>query len=413
MSQRRIVATGLGAVTSIGLNVPDFWQSILDRRSGIGQLGFDTSQFTTTIGGGVDQFDPTAYISSREARHLDRFVQFALVAGDEAIADAGLSDSTPDPTRVGVILGTGIGGIYEIETQHVRLLEKGPGRVNPFMIPKLMANACSGQLAIRHGFNGPNHVVSAACASGNVAIAEAIQLIRMGEADVVISGGTEAALTPLGVAGFCQARALSKRNDDPQHASRPFDTDRDGFVMGEGAGMVVLEELEHARKRGATIYAELVGYGLTCDAHDIVAPEPEGRGAGRAMAMALDDARVNPGEVTYINTHGTSTPLGDVAEAKAINRTFGEHTPDILCNSTKSYIGHLLGASGGAEMVACILQIHHGVIHPTLNLDNQDPECNINCVTGDPVETSIGVAITNSFGFGGHNACVVMKPFED
>jgi 3-oxoacyl-[acyl-carrier-protein] synthase II len=416
MTGRRVVATGLGALTSIGHNVPDFWRSILDKRSGIGPIeSFDASMLTSQIAGEVRGFDAAEVLGPREARHLDRFTQFAIVAGDEAMADAGLDPRATggNTSRYGVVVGTGIGGLHEIEAQHRRLMERGANRVQPYMIPKLMANACSGQLAIRYGLHGPNCVVSAACASATVAIAEAVQMIVHGEADVVITGGTEAAVSPLSVGGFCAARALSKRNDDPELASRPFDKDRDGFVMGEGAGLIVLESYEHARKRDAQIYAEIIGYGLSCDAFDIVQPEPEGKGAAMALRDALKNAEIDPTEVDYINTHGTSTLLGDVAETKAINRVFGDHAKKLAVNSTKSYVGHLLGGSGGVEMVATLMEIRHGVLHPTLNLDEPDPECNLDYIPGDVREHKTHVALSNSFGFGGHNATVVVKAFEE
>jgi 3-oxoacyl-[acyl-carrier-protein] synthase II len=409
--RRRVVVTGLGLVTSLGQRVQGFWRRLLAGESGVSHVeAFDVSAYDVRIAGEVKDFDPTAYIPKREARHQDRFSQMAVAAAMGAVDDSGLDLVTiEDPFRAGVIVGSGIGGLSEFEQQHARLLEKGPMRVSPFMIPKLMINAAAGQISILYGIKGPNAGVANACASANNAIGQSFWTITSDEADIMITGGSEAALTPMGLAGFCTNRALSTRNDDPAGASRPFDRDRDGFVLGEGAGVVVLEEFEHAKARGARIYAEVVGFGMSGDGTHIVQPDPEGRGAAAAMRQMLEDASADPDTVDYINAHGTGTPLGDVAETKAIREVFGAHAADIAVSSTKSSLGHLLGASGGVEFIATCLAIRDQVAPPTINLEHPDPACDLNHVALEPREMPIACAASNSFGFGGHNASLLVR----
>jgi 3-oxoacyl-[acyl-carrier-protein] synthase II len=408
---RRVVVTGLGLVTSLGQEVELFWKRLLAGESGIGPIErFDVSEFTVRFAGEVKNFDPEKFMDKREARHLDRFAQFAVAAAVQAVADSGLDlKNLADPFRAGAIVGSGIGGLMEFEEQHQRLIEKGPSRVSPYMVPKLMINAAAGQISIVYGIKGPNSGVANACASANNAIGQALWTIQGDEADIMITGGSEAALTPLGLAGFCSARALSMRNDDPTRASRPFDRGRDGFVLSEGAGIVVLEEYEHARKRGAKIYAEVVGFGMSGDGMHIVQPDPEGRGAAGAMREMLADAQASPDSIDYINAHGTSTPLGDIAETKAIKAVFGEHARKLAISSTKSSVGHLLGASGGVEFVATSLAIRDQVAPPTINLENPDPACDLDYVPLKPRPMTIRRAASNSFGFGGHNASLLLQ----
>ena len=370
---RRVAITGLGIVTAIGHDVETYSKSLFDGRSGVSRLtGFDTTDFDSKIAGQIPDFDPLNWLEKRTAARMDRFTQMGMAAVIQAVEDSGIDFDKEDRFRCGALIGTGIGGIAEIEAQHKRLLEKGPKRVSPFLVPKLMANACAGQVSIRYGIMGPNVCCVSACASSSHSIGQAFRAISWGDAEVMITGGAEAALTPLGVAGFCAARALSTRNDEPERASRPFDRERDGFIMGEGAGAIVLEELDHARKRGADIYAEFLGFGQTGDATHIVQPDPDGRGAASAMAHALLNGRTNPEEVTYINAHGTSTPLGDKAETAAIKRAFGEHARSLAVSSTKSMLGHLLGASGATEIVATCLCVGRDMIHATINYENPD-----------------------------------------
>jgi 3-oxoacyl-[acyl-carrier-protein] synthase II len=408
---RRVLVTGLGLVTSLGLEVETFWRRLLAGESGISRIErFDTADFTVHIAGEVKDFDPEKYMEKREARHLDRFAQMAVGAAVGAVNDSGLDlKNLPDPFRAGSIVGSGIGGLSEFEEQHQRLLEKGPMRVSPFMVPKLMINAAAGHISIFYGIKGPNAGVANACASANNAIGQAFWTIQSGEADIMITGGAEAALTPLGLAGFCSARALSTRNDEPARASRPFDRGRDGFVLSEGAGIVVLEEYEHALKRGAKVYAEVVGFGMSGDGLHIVQPDPEGRGATGAMKAMLADAGASPDSIDYINAHGTSTPLGDIAETKAIKNVFGDHARKLAISSTKSSIGHLLGASGGVEFVACALAIRDQVAPPTINLEEPDPECDLDYVPLQARPMTIRRAASNSFGFGGHNASLMLQ----
>ena len=408
---RRVVVTGLGLITSLGQKVPTFWQRLLAGESGISRVErFDVSAFPVQIAGEVKDFDPEAYLDKREARHLDRFAQMAVAAAIQAIQDSGLDlKNLADPFRAGAIVGSGIGGLAEFEEQHSRLLAKGPTRVSPFMVPKLMINAAAGHISILYGIRGPNSGVANACASANNAIGQSFWIIKDGEADIMITGGSEAALTPLGLAGFCAARSLSTRNDDPTRASRPFDRGRDGFVLSEGAGITVLEEYEHAKRRGASIYAEVIGFGMSGDGLHIVQPDPEGRGAAGAMRAMLEDAQAAPDSVDYVNAHGTATTLGDVAETKALKTVFGDHARRLAISSTKSSVGHLLGASGGVEFVVTALAIRDQVAPPTINLEEPDPECDLDYVPLKPRPMTIRRAASNSFGFGGHNASLLLQ----
>jgi 3-oxoacyl-[acyl-carrier-protein] synthase II len=406
---RRVVITGLGTVNSLACNVKEFWHALCAGRSGISRIEqIDTCAFKVKFGGEVKNFNPEPTLEAKEARRLDRFAQFALVAAVAAVRDSGLDFSREDPYRCGTILGSGIGGLNEFEEQHTRFMNGGPGKISPFVIPKMIPNAAPGNVSIHFGLSGPNTAVSTACASAAHAIGDALRAIQWNYADVMITGGSEAAITNMGLGGFISARALSLRNEDPQAASRPFDKDRDGFVLSEGAGVLVLEELERARRRGAPIYAEVFGCGSTADAYHITAPHPEGSGAVRAMQLALRDAGLNPEDIQYVNSHGTSTPLGDEAETKAIKQVFGGHARRLAINSTKSMIGHTLGASGGIELLVCALSIQHGLIHPTINYQTPDPACDLDYVPNRPREVRIRRAISNSFGFGGHNCCLVV-----
>jgi 3-oxoacyl-[acyl-carrier-protein] synthase II len=408
--KRRVVVTGLGVVTSLGRAVETFWDRILRGESGVGPITlFDVAGYKVQFGGQVHWEAEKEDISSpKELKRLDRFSQFAIAAAKDAVAGSGLDFSKEDPFRCGVVIGSGIGGLWEFETQEERLLNKGIDKVSPFTIPKLMVNSASGHVSSLYGIKGPNFAVATACASAANSIGSALRAIQYGDADVMITGASEAALTPIGLAGFQNMRALSFRTDAPQKASRPFDVDRDGFVLAEGAGVVVLEELEHARKRGAHIYGELMGYGASGDAGHITQPDEEGRGAARAMEMALADAELNVDRVQYVNAHGTSTPLGDKAETAAVKRVFGEHAKRLAISSTKSQLGHTLGASGGIEMVVCALTIARGVIAPTINLDTPDPDCDLDYTPNVARDAKVDVAMSNSFGFGGHNASLVL-----
>jgi 3-oxoacyl-[acyl-carrier-protein] synthase II len=410
---RRVVITGMGTVNSLNSDLKSFWHDLCAGKSGIGQLDlFDTSAFKVHFGGQVKNFQPEAILDTRTVRRLDRFSQFAMIAALDAVKDSGLDFSKEDPFRCGAIIGSGIGGLTEYEEQHTKYLEMGyktgPSRVSPFVIPKMMPNAAPSNISIHYGLCGPNTAVGTACASASNAITDALRVLQRDEAEVMITGGTETAITHMGLGGFISAKALSLRNDDPQRASRPFDKDRDGFVLSEGCGLVVLEELEHARRRGAPIYAELLGAGSTADAHNITAPHPEGIGAIRAMQLAIKDARLSPEDIQYINAHGTSTQLGDEVETKAIKQVFGTHATKVAISSTKSMLGHTLGASGGIELIACALTIKHGVIHPTINYDTPDPACDLDYVPNTARVTKVRAAISNSFGFGGHNCCLVV-----
>ena len=409
MAKRRVVITGLGSLTSLGRDKDAFWTNACAGRSGVSTVSrFDTTGFEVRIAGWIPDFDPAPVVEPREARRIDRYAQFALVAADEAMRDSGLDMAREDPARMGVIIGSGIGGLQEIEEQKAILLQRGPDRVSPFLIPKMMANSAGGLLGIRFGFRGPNSTVLTACASASHAVGDAYFNVAYGRADVIMTGGAEATITPLGLAGFIACKALSKRNDDPTHASRPFDRERDGFVMGEGAGILLLEELERARARGARIYAEVLGFGATCDAYHNTAPEPEGTGAAASMTCALRDAGLGPADVAYINAHGTSTPLNDAMETRAIKRALGDHARRVAISSTKSMIGHLLGASGGVELVQTALTVERGIIPPTINYEFPDPDCDLDYVPNTAREARVPVAMCNSFGFGGHNASIII-----
>lgn len=409
---RRVVITGLGVISSIGHDVETFWRSALEGKSGVKSITcFDSTNFTCHIAGEIRDFDPLRWMDKRNAGRLDRFAQMGIAAASQAVTDSGLNFEAEDRGRCGVVIGTGIGGIAEIEEQHTRLIEKGPGRVSPFLVPKLMGNACSGQVSIQFGINGPNLTAVTACASSAHSLGLAFRAIRYNDADVMIAGGSEAAITPLGMAGFCSAKALSTRNDEPERASRPFDIDRDGFVMGEGSGVIILEELEHAKKRGAKIYAEFLGFGMSGDGRHIVEPDPTGVGASAAMVAAMRDGDTNPDEITYINAHGTSTTLGDKAETASMKLALGDHARKVVISSTKSLIGHLLGASGGVEIIATVLSVRNDVIHPTINLENPDPACDLDYTPGKPREIKVNKALSNSFGFGGHNGTLLIGKF--
>jgi 3-oxoacyl-[acyl-carrier-protein] synthase II len=411
MSKRRVVITGLGCVTALGETVEDFFSALCEGKSGISQIeSFDTSAYPVHFGGEVKHFDVTKYIEFRESKRMDRFSQFAVAAAGQAVSESGLDFTKEEPYRMGVIVATGIGGINEIEEQHTILLNKAPMRISPFTVPRLMANAAAGNIAIRYGLRGPNFCVSSACASSNHAIGEAFCNIVSGRSDVMITGGTEAALTPVGLASFCAARSLSLRNDNPTAASRPFDKDRDGFVLAEGAGILILEEYEHAKKRNVPIYAEMLGYAATDDGYHITAPLPDGAGAAKAMQLALADAQLSPEKVDYINAHGTGTELNDIAETSAIRSVFGEHAYKLVVSSTKSAHGHLLGASGAVELIVCAMAIKKSVVPPTINLENVDERCDakMDFVPLKPRDKKIAVAMSNSFGFGGHNVSLVI-----
>ncbi len=406
--KRRVVVTGIGAVTSLSCQVDDLWQRILRGESGVHALeAFDTSEHKVKFGGDIHDWSTEGYIDRKESKRIDRFTQFAMVAGIDAVNDAGLDFAKEDPFRSGVILGSGIGGLNEIETQHERLLTKGPDKVSAFTIPKLMVNAASGHVSIRYGLRGPNYAVATACASATNAMGDAFKAIQYDDADIMITGGTEAACTPMGLSGFANMRALSERHDDPAGASRPFDLDRDGFVLSEGAGLLVFEELEHAQKRGARIYAEVLGYGASADGGHITQPDAEGVGAAKAMSCALRDAKLSPESIDYINAHGTSTPLGDKAETHAIKTVFGNHAYKLSISSTKSSLGHLLGASGGVEMVLCMKALQIGICPPTINYTTPDPACDLDYTPNTPRERKLRVVMSNSFGFGGHNASII------
>lgn len=415
MNERRVVITGMGVISPVGNNLQTFWESLKAGRSGIGRIAsFDTSAYHCHIAGEVRDFDYLPYFNlKKDGMRCDRYVGLAVAASRMALQDSGIDAKSVDPTRIGVMVGSGIGGLSTLEREHTVLLQKAPNRVSPFLIPMMISNIGSGIISMEFGFTGPNMVVVTACATSNNNIGEAWRIIKFGDADAMICGGAEATILPTGLSGFGNMKALSLRNDDPERASRPFDRDRDGFVMGEGAGVMVIEELEHAKKRGATIYAELVGYGVSADAHHLSAPSPDGSGPSRAMKMALRHGRMNPEEVQYLNAHATSTGLGDLAEAKAIELAFGDYaTSGLLVSSTKSMTGHLLGAAGGVELAASIMAIREGIVPPTINLENQDPEIRLDCVPNVAREAKVDAAMSNSFGFGGHNASVLVRRFS-
>mgnify|MGYP000030777484 CR=1 FL=1 len=413
MARRRVVITGMGAITPLGNSTAELWDGLVAGRSGIQPISlFDCSSFETRIAGQCLTFDPARWIDFKVVKRLDRFAQFALAAAIDAVADSGLSVDREDPFRMGVIIGSGIGGLKELETQHGRLWEKGPSKVSAFTIPKLMVNAASGNICIHFGLRGPSTAVATACASATNAMGDAFRCIQRDEADIMITGGSEAAVVAISVAAFNAMHALSVRNDDPARASRPFDRDRDGFVLSEGAGVLVFEELEHARRRGARILAEVLGFGCSSDGGHITQPDEEGTCAAMAMRKCLADAGLSPEDVDYINAHGTSTPLGDIAETRAIKRVLGDRAGRVPVTSTKSSIGHLLGASGAVELVATVLSIRHRTATPTINYAAPDPQCDLDYVPNEPRDLRIRRAISNSFGFGGHNACIMVGEYE-
>jgi 3-oxoacyl-[acyl-carrier-protein] synthase II len=411
--KKRVVITGLGAVTPVGIGIDAFWQSLINGKSGIDRITrFDPSDYSTQIAGEVKDFDPSQFIDKKEAKRMDRCTQFAIAAAKMAFQDAGIDFDKEDRSRMGTLIGTGIGGMDTLHDQYKTLFDKGPGRISPFFVPMMIANMPAGQTSITFGLQGPCSCVVTACATGTNAIGDAFKIIQRGDADVMVAGGTEAAISPSAVAGFCAMKAMSTRNDEPQKASRPFDKDRDGFVMGEGAGIIIMETLEHALARGARIYAEIVGYGTNADAYHITAPAPEGAQAAKCMAMALKDAGMEPSEVDYINAHGTSTPLNDKNETMAIKVLFGDHAKKLKVSSTKSMTGHLLGAAGGIETIASVLTINKGVIPPTINMENQDEELDLDYVPNKAQEQTVNAALSNSFGFGGHNATILVKKYQ-
>lgn len=414
LQPNRVVVTGLGVLSPAGIGIGPFWDSLTAGRSGIGPITrFDARDFPTRIAGEVKDFDPGQWLDRKEARRMDRFAQFAVAAAKMAVADAGLDLENVDPDRMAVVFGSGIGGMQTFEEQARVLWEKGPDRVSPFFVPMMIGNMAPGQISISLNLHGPSLLVVTACASSTNALGEAFKVLQRGDADVAISGGSEAAVTPLTVAGFSAMKALSTRNDEPSRASRPFERDRDGFVLAEGAAVVILETLAHARRRGARIYAEFVGYGSTADAYHITAPDPEGNGAVKAMTTALRDAGLEPEQVSYINAHGTSTELNDKLESLAIKKVFGEYAHRVAISSTKSMTGHVLGATGAVELAACVLAIEHGVVPPTINYENPDPDCDLDYVPNVARKMPVEVAMSNSFGFGGHNASVVVRRLQD
>lgn len=413
MTKKRVVVTGLGAISPFGIGVDKFWDSIVEGKSGIGiTSAIDLEKHTVKISGEVKDFNPDDYMDPKEAKKMDRFTQFALVAAEEAVKDSKLESCEIDPYRIGVIVSSAAGGFKTFEKNHRVIIERGPTKCSPFTIPMMIVDMPSGKISMKYGYKGVNKAVVSACASSNHSIGDAFRTIQYGEADIMIAGGCEAAICDVGIGAFTSARTLSKRNDEPEKASRPYDKDRDGFIMSEGSGVLVLEEYEHAKARGAKIYAEIVGYGQTADAYDIVAPDPEGKGATMAMKLALKDAGLDPKDVQYVNAHGTSTGLGDIAESQAIGRVFGDlnSNKNLLVSSTKSMHGHMLGATGSVEAIACIKTITDGIVPPTINLDNQDPEvANLDYVPHKSRKFNVNAALSNSFGFGGHNASLIFK----
>jgi len=414
-SDRRVVITGLGVVTPIGHTLDDFWNNLITGQCGIDQISaFDATAFDTRVAGEVRNFDPLpAFPSPKEIRRTDRYSQLGVYAAWAALQDSGAELGKLNTDEIGVIIGSGIGGLETTTAQVKVLLERGPGRLSPFMIPMLIGNMASGLFSMYNNLRGPNFATCSACATANHAIGEAWRTIKMGEAQMMFAGGSEAAIVPIGIGGFCAMKAMSTRNGDPKTASRPFDKDRDGFVMGEGAGVIVLEELGHAKQRGAKIYCEMVGYGNTADAHHLTAPSPGGEGAARCMKMALRNGGLNSRDISYINAHGTSTPQGDVCETQAIKTVFGDHVKALVVSSTKGATGHMLGAAGAVEMTASVLAIKHGIVPPTINLQNQDPECDLDYVANTARQIPVNAILNNSFGFGGHNACIAAKKFVD
>ena len=410
MAKRRVVVTGLGLISPVGNSVSEGWRNVREGKSGIRPIeAFDVEAFTTRFAGTIVGFDVTQYMEPKEARKCDPFIHFGIAATKQAIEDSGITVTDANAHRIGVIMGSGIGGVETIETNHEKWLNNGPRRISPFFVPSSIINMISGHVSIMYGMKGPNLAVVTACTTSTHCIGLAARLIQYGEADVLYAGGAEHAITPLGLGGFCAARALSQRNDDPTAASRPWDTDRDGFVLSDGAACIALEEYEHARARGATIYAELIGFGMSGDAYHITAPSEGGEGARLCMQNALADAQIAPEDVDYINAHGTSTPLGDVAETRAIKSTFGDHAKRLAVSSTKSTTGHMIGAAGAAEAIFTILALREQVVPPTINLDNQDPECDLDYTPNEAREARVEIAISNSFGFGGTNGTLAFK----
>lgn len=412
--KKRVVITGLGIISPVGNDVFSFWDSLKNGKGGVGPITtFDASAFDSRIAAEVKNFDPTQYgISVKDIKRTAKFVQFAVAAAKQAIESSGLNLDKEDRERIGVLIGSGIGSLHTIEEEHKVFLTKGPSRLSPFLIPMLIVNEASGLVAIIHGLKGPNSCVATACASGSHAIGEAYRMILYGDSDVMITGGTESCIVPTALGGFCALRALSTRNNEPEKASRPFDRDRDGFVMAEGSGLVVLESLEHAQKRGANIIAEITGFGMTCDAYHITAPDPEGSGAASAMTIAMKDAQMKPEDIVYINAHGTSTKLNDKIETLSMKKAFGEYSKKVMVSSTKSMTGHLLGAAGGVEFVVCCLAIKDGVVPPTINYEHPDPDCDLDYVPNTARKASVSACMSNSLGFGGHNASLIVKKFK-
>ncbi len=412
--ENRVVVTGLGIISPVGNDISTFWQSLKEGKSGAGPITcFDASKFDSRIAAEIKNFDPALYgLSSKDVKRMDKFAQYAIASARQAFSDSGLDLEKEDRERIGVLIGSGIGSLFTIEEEHKVMLSKGPSKMSPFLIPMLIVNAASGQVGIMFGLKGPNSCVATACASGSHAIGDAFKILERGDADIMVTGGTEGCIVPTGVGGFCALKALSTRNDDPKHASRPFDRDRDGFVIGEGCGLVILETLDHAKKRNAKIYAEIVGYGMTCDAYHITAPDPQGDGAMRAMKLALKDAQANPEDVDYINAHGTSTKMNDRLETVAIKRALGDYAKKIMVSSTKSMTGHQLGAAGGVEFVVCCLTIKNGVVVPTINYENPDPDCDLDYVPNTARKVSVDLCLSNSLGFGGHNATLAVRKFS-
>lgn len=415
MTERRVVITGIGAVSPLGNDWASTWEGLKAGRSGIAPIqGMDVTDYGTKIGGEVRDYDANPYFRNpKEARRVDRYAALAMGAAKMAVEDSGVDVDKLDLTRVGVMVGSGIGGLSTLEQNHTACITKGPARVSPFTIPMMISNIASGLISMEYGFGGPNMSIVTACATANNSVGEAWRMIKFGDADMFVCGGSEASFTPMGLSGFGNMRALSTRNDEPTRASRPFDVGRDGFVMGEGAGVVTIELLEHAQARGATIYAELAGYGVSADAYHLSAPSPDGTGPARAMAMALKHAGLNPEDIAYLNAHGTSTPLGDIAETKAMKIAFGDYAKKgLMVSSTKSMTGHLLGAAGAVELAACVMAVREGVIPATINLEDQDPECDLDYVPNESREVVVDAAMSNGFGFGGHNATLVVKRFK-
>ena len=408
------MVTGLGIVSPVGNDIATFWNALITGKSGVGPITlFDASAFDARIAAEVKTFNPENYgINKKEARRMEKFIQFAIAAAKQAIEGAGLDLEKENKERLGVVVGSGIGSLRIMEEEHSVLLKSGPGRITPFLIPMLIVNEAAGHVGMHFGFKGPNTCITTACASGTHSVGEALRIIQRGDADLMIAGGTESCITPLGIGGFCALKALSTRNDAPEKASRPFDAERNGFVMGEGCGLAVLESLDHARKRGAKIIAEVTGFGMSCDAYHLTSPDPEGYGASLAMSWALKDSKINPEDVTYINAHGTSTKLNDKVETLAVKKSFGNSSKTVMVSSTKSVTGHLLGAAGGIEFIACCLAIRDNIVPPTINYEFRDPECDLDYVPNKARECEVNVCMSNSLGFGGHNASIMLKKFK-